>query len=811
LGTSAPHPSTDDTPILPPRGVRALVLAVLLWERAVPRLWLLAAAPGLYLLLAWSGVLLSLPVWLHGLLLALLGVGMIAALVRAGRGLRWPTLGEQLRRLERDSGLEHRPLTALTDRPVAGDDAALAVWQVHRQRLRGALADLRVAGPRSDIAARDPMALRGLLVLALVVAGMFAGPRLAERTWLGLQPDVFGLGGPPPVLDLWITPPAYTGRPPRALTATTQELDAAAPLLVPAGSRVLARVSGVGSAPRLDIGPLQQPFVPAGQPNAWQIETTVEAGEDIAVIAGRRELGRWPIGVIADQPPTITPTQPPIATTRGALRLEYTASDDYGLTAVEAEIAPADHATAIGAAPVLPLPLPGGSPTKAQEASFHDLTAHPWAGLAVTLRFKATDAIGQSGLSEPVSLILPERSFNNPLARLLIALRRDLVQRGEAIRRETGRQLSVMSGAPGAFDNDVAVYLSLRTLAVRLINSRAEGVVADSVTQLWETALYLEDGRLSAAARHLRDVQQALNEALADPTTPDSRIAALMDELRAAMGAYVAEMLKNALDDPQQMVDPDEDVSAYSPEDLARMVDRMQQMAQSGARDAARDMLADLREMMENLQAGRIAPPGQQGAGGRMMQELRALSDEQQRLMDQTFRRAQGMGDGDAATSEALSQMQRMLRDRLGQLMERMGELGADLPDALGAAELRMRAAEEALRQGTNRSAVNAQTQALQGLREGAQRLMQQLSEQQGEGEGQNQSGNGDGGRQQARDPLGRAIPGTGSDDGSDVAVPTESEMQRARRILDELRRRSAEPRRPPVERDYIERLLRRF
>jgi predicted RNA-binding Zn ribbon-like protein len=270
-------------------------------------------------------------------------------------------------------------------------------------------------------------------------------------------------------------------------------------------------------------------------------------------------------------------------------------------------------------------------------------------------------------------------------------------------------------------------------------------------------------------------------------------------------------MLKNALDDPQQMVDPDEDVSAYSPEDLARMVDRMQQMAQSGARDAARDMLADLREMMENLQAGRIAPPGQQGAGGRMMQELRALSDEQQRLMDQTFRRAQGMGDGDAATSEALSQMQRMLRDRLGQLMERMGELGADLPDALGAAELRMRAAEEALRQGTNRSAVNAQTQALQGLREGAQRLMQQLSEQQGEGEGQNQSGNGDGGRQQARDPLGRAIPGTGSDDGSDVAVPTESEMQRARRILDELRRRSAEPRRPPVERDYIERLLRRF
>jgi hypothetical protein len=35
--------------------------------------------------------------------------------------------------------------------------------------------------------------------------------------------------------------------------------------------------------------------------------------------------------------------------------------------------------------------------------------------------------------------------------------------------------------------------------------------------------------------------------------------------------------------------------------------------------------------------------------------------------------------------------------------------------------------------------------------------------------------------------------------------------VQRAREILDELRRRSSDPSRPQLERDYIDRLLKRF
>ncbi len=58
-------------------------------------------------------------------------------------------------------------------------------------------------------------------------------------------------------------------------------------------------------------------------------------------------------------------------------------------------------------------------------------------------------------------------------------------------------------------------------------------------------------------------------------------------------------------------------------------------------------------------------------------------------------------------------------------------------------------------------------------------------------------------------DPLGRA--GNGSSFGNDVKVPSASELQRARDILMELRRRAAERGRPQQELDYIDRLLKEF
>jgi hypothetical protein len=98
-----------------------------------------------------------------------------------------------------------------------------------------------------------------------------------------------------------------------------------------------------------------------------------------------------------------------------------------------------------------------------------------------------------------------------------------------------------------------------------------------------------------------------------------------------------------------------------------------------------------------------------------------------------------------------------------------------------------------ALQHGDLDSARNAQQNALQALSQAAQELAQEAMKENGQ----------DAARQ---DPLGRASNGN-----SQVKIPDESTLARARAILEELRRRAGEMGRPQEERDYIDRLLKSF
>ncbi len=60
-------------------------------------------------------------------------------------------------------------------------------------------------------------------------------------------------------------------------------------------------------------------------------------------------------------------------------------------------------------------------------------------------------------------------------------------------------------------------------------------------------------------------------------------------------------------------------------------------------------------------------------------------------------------------------------------------------------------------------------------------------------------------------DPLGRAEGGNGMSSNDGPLGQGPDAAGRARRLLDEIRRRSGETQRPEVERDYLNRLLDRF
>jgi Domain of unknown function (DUF4175) len=191
--------------------------------------------------------------------------------------------------------------------------------------------------------------------------------------------------------------------------------------------------------------------------------------------------------------------------------------------------------------------------------------------------------------------------------------------------------------------------------------------------------------------------------------------------------------------------------------------------------------------------------------------------------------------DPDRSSSD-LQQDQQNLRDRLKKLMDELAKRGmgqkgqkgqpgdqgqpgddgdqqADSGDAFGDADNAMGDAGSKLGDGNADGAVDSQGKALEALRKGAQSLAEAM--QQGDGDGQGDGPGNRAGRQQSSgnstDPLGRPLRGREFGDDLTVKIPGEIDVQRARRILEELRRRLGEPQRPQVELDYLERLLKDY
>lgn len=834
-----------------------LAQAALFWERLWPALWPAVLTAGLFLALALLDILPALPAWLHAALLLGFAALFLYVLWRGVTGLRRPDLGAAARRLERDGGVQHRPLAALFDRPAGLADAAgSSLWRAHRQRLVADLARLRLLPPRAGLARRDPWGLRAALVLVLVIAAAAAGTDWRGRLADAATPDLAGWGrGMPPVLDLWVTPPDYTGAPPTVLSAGAPPAGQAAtpeapgatspatsqpqdqpPLTVPEGSKVVAQLQGGRGTAILVLGDRAAPFTES-EPRAQRAEGVIVTGDLLAVTQDGDTIAEWPLVVTPDDAPTIAFAEPPSATERAALHLSYEAGDDYGVAAVTAVIQRTDRQPAPDGSERIELPLPlSGTAKAARGGSYHDLAPHPWAGLPVDIHLEARDALGQQGQSETVSAILPERVFNHPVARAIIAERKKLIL-DPTDRRSAARNLAAIGSIPEAFDNDTVVSLALRSALRRLVLNREAEVIGEVVELLWDTALRVEDGGLAVAERELRAAQEALQEALAGDAS-DAEIDRLMDELQRALEKFMAalaeQMMKNAENGAMQPMDPN--AQMLRPQDLQDLVERAREMAKTGAREAAADLLAQLQQMLENLQAGQPMMGEGQSEAMEMLRDLDELSRRQQELLDKSFRQSQQgqgepqqgqqQGQGQPGQSEPGQQapgqqggqpggqqgdaaMQEALRQGLGELMRRFGEMTGDIPYPLGRAEREMKNAVDALRQDGPGQAIGPQTRALEELQQAGRAMAEQLMQQLG-----NQPGNGEGQQQQFgrnRDPLGRTESGNGAIDTGDVELPEEADIQRSREILDELHRRAGERQRPRIEQDYIDRLLRRF
>ncbi len=809
----------------------------LLWERGWPPCWPALAALGAFLVLGLFDVLPSLPGLLHAAILICLSAAFAIGLAAAYGETVIPDVFSARRRIEQASELQHRPLQALADRPSGRLDAASAgLWEAHRRRMEAAARRLRVGLPQAGFAARDPWGLRAVLAILLLLGAIDAGSDWKDRLVRSLRPDIAGRSGMAAAsLDIWVTPPDYTGLAPLFLRP-----DSAETLRIPIGSKLLAQVHGGRSVPRLAIDGESRDFDAVDKQN-FRAAATLTAGKQLMVTQAGAALGNWQIEIIPDNPPKIAFAKPPEGTAHAALRIDYQASDDYGVESAKAVI------RREGGNPEetidLDIPLPGLHLKEAQATSYHDLSPHPWAGLPVEIRLVATDALGQTGESEPVRIKLPERKFEHPVARAIIDQRKELAT-DPGSRLAVADTLSDLRERPQLYRDDTVAFLGMRLAEERLrINDDANSL-AEVQQLLWDTALRIEDGRMSLAEREMRRLQQELQDALAK-NAPDAEIDRLMKELQQALDRYLQALAENMARNPDQYQQPVDPSKVISSRDLQRMLDRARDLARNGARDQARELLSQLQNMLENLRMARPGQMPQQGSSEaqKMMRDMRELMQRQQQLLDRSFRAQQQQGqqqgqqgqqgrmgqrgqqqgqqqggdqpDPNGQLGDAAGQ-QEGLRRMLGEMMRRLGDGLGDIPEPLGRAERAMRDATEALQRRQPGDAIGPQTEALDQLQQAARDFAQQMQRRmQGQWGNPNDDevGATDGTPRDRveRDPLGRPLSNNGTYDQGDVKIPDQNTLQKAREILDELRRRAGERFRPEIELDYIDRLLKRF
>jgi uncharacterized protein (TIGR02302 family) len=868
---------------------------IMYFEQLWLRLWLVLGVGGIFVLLSIAGVWSRIGDELHWALLAAFGIASMAAVVYAGRTTR-PSREAALRRIETTSGIPHRPASSYEDTLTAsaGDPTTRAIWSAHRARMSALRERLKTGKPHPRTDRHDPFAFRALGLLALMLLIALAGTDLWSR--LG---SAFRMASADSLLlarlDAWVTPPAYTGRPPLMLADGANPIGAAlekgevnAPKAqdVPERSVVIVRASGLGSTELMLKIPGAEPGkserivaeTKSGGQDVQELRYEVRLPVTIRVLAGNTELASWPLNIIPDEKPKIAFAGKLTQTPRGSMKLTYKVEDDYGVAAAEVKLeklpqkaADPAHAWArpkpltgprppLVRPPQLLLKLPQANAKSGEASTYLELASHPWAGMRVRMLLEAQDVAGQKGRSESIELVLPERQFKKPLARAVVEQRRKLID-DPRYRDEVRTAVGALTIAPERFIEDLRVYLGLRSIYHRLDADKSRAGLRSVIGQLWHIALRIEDGDLSDAERRLREAQDKLAKALEEGAS-EEEIARLMQELKDAFRDFARQMAEKGRENGESPQGNDQDSEQLSQEQLDEMLKNLEEMAKSGSREEAMKMLSELQDLMERMQSAEESrqQSGESREMMKMMEELSSMLGEQQQLMDDTFneqrkeggeeageeapgqsgkrssqgqrpgqkgQKAQrgkgqpGRESGESADGEDSSELgqgeeqgqqgrgrgqlgerQKSLKERLARLKEEMREKRAGNPDKLDPASEAMENAEQALENGDFDRAVEEEGRALDEMRQSAQELAEQMLAKSPGRYGQ---------KSDNRDPLGRPQRTHGPDLGTSVKVPSEIDRQRAREILEELRRRLGEATRPAPELDYLERLEKRF
>jgi len=772
--------------------------AQLIWERFAPVLALGIALVIGFLALSFAGV------WQYvgdpwRLIALIISLVFLTRAAWHAQKLDLPSPNDAKRRIELDSGLKHRPLDIITDRPALNAHET-AAWANHMKQARQD-AD-RAERPiwRAVLAPRDPYLLRFILPICLMAALFWGLGDNRERLRHAISPSwQNGMASKNVSYEAWIDPPSYTGRPP--IYFKSQQF-----VEIPEGSTLVTRINGLKTVPRLKLalkGKTRYISPKRLGPRLYETRQTISKSGTTQYRLGLKKQV-WGLSVILDTPPIISIDEPPAADKRDRLVVTYSLNDDYGVEDLQLVM---ERLDGIGGLSKVTMPIPKGQRKANGSKLSLDLTKHLWASRKVTAYLEAIDGYGHKAVSAQAYFTIPDKIFVEPLAKAIIENRQLILSAAETdyqppkqltrndvknfpvfdqyepdfrlLRAAPNVQravslLDVITDQPAGYYEDPALFMGLNFIKAQIQYADEASDIAGIPEELWRAAIRAEFGTLGTALEEMREAERALREAISR-RAPQREITTLFDRYNGAVDNYLEELRRKALENP-----PDEsqqgggEGQGTNQDEIQELLKAIEEANRIGDVDGARKALARLAELLENLEIN--LQPGGGGGGGEpqegeiseelqdSLEELAELLGEQRELKSDTERREREAQRGEEDGQDAGEENGQQPGEQDGQQSgEESGETGRQSQgggeSGLSAEELRER--QQALSE--RLAELQAQLEDLEAERQGAGPEEDNLSGL-GDNETNENSGGGGGGTEQDKDSL-----GGGADEGDSV------------------------------------------
>lgn len=819
----------------------------------VVEVWPVLGLAALFVGLSLGNAFAYVPAWLHAIFLFLFPLVFLFTLYRGYKRLYWPKPKDILRQLEIHSDVTHRPLNNLVDTlsRATHSESHKILWKRHIKHARDQLLKIKLLKPEKTLKQQDPYRLGFVALLVCLIGFILAGSERQERFTHAItfpehvaEQIIPSYAIPTAHLTAWITPPEYI----KKETAYIHE----GPLL----RNKTARNFDVTQESVLTIHTANARYFPVyvyvngvkhqmAQNSEGQYSFELPIKEDVTIKLVHMFIAKeqWKITSVPDEVPTVTVHDKFNVNERQEVEWSYTAKDDYGITKLDMFVTP-DFA--------LQEKLRNAPMTEAEKKQFHmaipisqkhiiteldeqralDMGKSVFAGEDVVLTMVVEDSNQQIGQSKPRKLTLPVRTFEHPIAQRLIEFRKTLswsTQRKDRMR--IWRELQSITARPQKYKEDKSVFLALTVAHMSLERIVTTEVPYDHTKRyeqwlkrlknirdlLWDTALHIEDGNLAVMASQLRDAIQNLSERMKNENLTEEEFKKLAAQLQETMAQYM-QALSEAMKD--KFENSDNSGEGMPKELMQRLADKMdagsafrkwQEMMENGSPEDLQKLLEQMQQFVEQMDPEKLKNAKiMDDKEFKEMKELQELIEQQQELIDETQKEQDRQEDKQQSSSKSqeLKEKQEEIRKKMTQIMKDLEKKGP-IPEGLKKSEEAMKKAEESLEKGDLPSGVEYEKEALAGLQEGMDGELERLAKMLENA--MNIGFMAGGGQDGDKDPLGRKQGDGDKADTSDVEIPEEKERRKVQEIIKKLRARSNDYKRPQFEKDYIERLLKRF